>query len=103
MKSHIVSELRKTGPKLRLMFATVALGMGFNALSKSQVIHCRPNNTVEIPARDRKSGASGPKGNRNPLLYNNNDIASNQKGLSSAVAEYCKTKACLRSALVRLG
>ena len=101
MKSHIVSELRKTSPKLRLVFATVALGMGLNAPSISQVIHCRPPTTLEKYLQEiGRAGRVGQKATA-ILYYNNSDIASNRKGLSPAVAEYCKTKACLRSALVK--
>lgn len=39
MKAHIVIQLRKENPTLRLIFATVALGMGLNASGIPPVIH----------------------------------------------------------------
>lgn len=47
MKLHIVSELSKPQPKLQLVFASVALGMGLNAPFISKVIHFRPPTTLE--------------------------------------------------------
>lgn len=39
MNIFIVHEITKTNPKIRLNFATVALGMGLNARSVARVIH----------------------------------------------------------------
>lgn len=39
MNIFIVHEITKTNPKIRLNFATVALGMGLNARSVTRVIH----------------------------------------------------------------
>ncbi|XP_048730661.2 ATP-dependent DNA helicase RecQ-like [Ostrea edulis] len=47
MKAHIVDELRKSNRKIRLVFATVALGMGLNSPCISSVIHFRPPTTLE--------------------------------------------------------
>ena len=45
MKQHIISELRKEIPTIRLVLATVALGMGLDAPGITQMIHCRPPTT----------------------------------------------------------
>ena len=47
MKNHIISELRKGSPKVRLVLATVALGIGFDSPSIERVIHSRPPTTLE--------------------------------------------------------
>lgn len=47
MKSHIVQELTKQNPKLRLVLATVALGMGLNAPAITRIIHSRPPTSLE--------------------------------------------------------
>lgn len=47
MKNHIISELRKGSPKVRLVLATVALGMGLDSPSIERVIHSRPPTTLE--------------------------------------------------------
>ncbi|KAH3718368.1 hypothetical protein DPMN_061171 [Dreissena polymorpha] len=47
MKSLIVSDLCKKKPTIRLVLATVALGMGLDAPSISRVNHCRPPTSLE--------------------------------------------------------
>ncbi|XP_033725221.1 Werner syndrome ATP-dependent helicase homolog [Pecten maximus] len=47
MKKITIQELTKETPKVRLVLATVALGMGLNAPSVSRIIHCRPPTTLE--------------------------------------------------------
>lgn len=47
MKQIIIQELTKTNPKLRLILATVTLGMGLNAPSVERIIHCRPPTNLE--------------------------------------------------------
>jgi ATP-dependent DNA helicase RecQ len=43
----IISELKSENPKLRLIFSTVALGMGLDARCIVRGIHCRPPTTLE--------------------------------------------------------
>lgn len=97
MKQHIIMELRKSNPKIRLVFATVALGMGINAPSITQIIHCRPPTTLENYMQEiGRCGRLGQKATA-ILYYNESDIARNRKGLSQAVAKFCKnTSTCLR-------
>ncbi|VDI78187.1 Hypothetical predicted protein, partial [Mytilus galloprovincialis] len=42
MKQQILFELRKEEPKLRLVLAILALGMGLDAPGITRIIHCRP-------------------------------------------------------------
>lgn len=90
MKCHIISELKKENPTLRLVFATVALGIGLDARCITRIVHCRPPTTMEKYLQEiGRAGRSGAK--CIALLYfNNNDIAKNRKGLSEEVIEYCK-------------
>ncbi|KAH3874104.1 hypothetical protein DPMN_037345 [Dreissena polymorpha] len=73
MKSFIVSDLCKKKPSIRLVLATVALGMGLDAPSISRVIHCRPPTSLE--AYMQKIGRAGRKGQSSEaiLYYNNYD------------------------------
>lgn len=48
MKQHIISELIREVPKVRLTLATVALGMGIDAPSLIRIIHVRPPTTLEM-------------------------------------------------------
>lgn len=97
MKNHIISELKSENPKLRLIFATVALGMGLDARCITRIIHCRPPTTLEKYLQEiGRAGRSGQPCTAT-LYYNNNDIAHNRKGLSDAVVKFCKNNdTCLR-------
>ena len=97
MKDHIVKELRKPTPKLRLIFATVALGMGLDSPSIISIIHFRPPTTLEKYLQEMgRAGRNGQSANA-CMFYNMSDIAPNRKGLSTAMREFClNTKTCLR-------
>ncbi|VDI42666.1 Hypothetical predicted protein [Mytilus galloprovincialis] len=47
MKQHTVKDLCQKKPILRLVLATVDLGLGLNAPSFKRIIHCRPQTTLE--------------------------------------------------------
>jgi superfamily II DNA helicase RecQ len=62
MKQLIVSELVKESSNLRLVLATVALGMDLNAPYIQRIIHCRPPTTMEkMYARNRTSWTKWPR------------------------------------------
>jgi ATP-dependent DNA helicase RecQ len=97
MKQHIIFEIKREVSKIRLILATVALGMGLDALRITRIIHCRPLTTLEKYFQE--IGRAGRKGQKatDLLLYNNNDIAKNRKGLSNAMSQICRnTESYLR-------
>ena len=47
MKVFIIKELSRDMPNVRLVLATVALGMGLNAPCIKRIVHCRPPTTLE--------------------------------------------------------
>lgn len=95
------NELRKPCPKIRVILAIVAIGMGLDAPSISRVIHCRPPTTLENYLQEfGRAGRNGQKASA-LLYYNNSDIASNRKGISQAMVDYCKNSAaCFRLLIV---
>ncbi|OWF45327.1 ATP-dependent DNA helicase Q1 [Mizuhopecten yessoensis] len=103
MKRHIVTELTKENPKFRLVLATVALGMGLNAPSISQIIHCRPPTTLERYMQEIGRAGRNCQPSK-ALLYNNNsDISKARKGMSDDMINYCKHESsCLREILVNI-
>ncbi|XP_033751152.1 LOW QUALITY PROTEIN: ATP-dependent DNA helicase Q-like 3 [Pecten maximus] len=100
MKQVIIEELVKPNPKVRLVLATMALGMGVNAPSVERVIHCRPPTTME--AYLQEMGRAGRLGQSAQaiLFYNNSDIARNRKGLSEDMRKFCTHAGCYRRNLV---
>jgi len=100
MKKHIISELQKSDSKIRLVFATVALGMGLNAPNITRVIHLRPPTTLEKYVQEiGRAGRSGQQSSA-VLYYNNSDIGENRKGLDRAIVTYVKSSTCLRKTLL---
>lgn len=76
--------------------------MGFDAPSISHVIHCRPPTTLEnYPQEFGRAGRNEQRASA-LLYYNNSDIASNRKGISQAMVDYCKnTNPCFRLLIVK--
>ena len=100
MKKIILKELIKPKPKLRLVLATVALGMGVNAPGIEQIIHCRPPTTMEAYLQEiGRAGRAGQPA-RAIMHFNNSDIAKNRKGLSDEMRLFCMHDGCLRQKLV---
>ena len=102
MKNHIISELRKESPKIRLVLATVALGMGLNSPSIERVIHTRPPTTLEKYVQE--IGRAGHSGQRASAIvyFNNSDIAPSRKGLQQEVRDFVKNRTtCLRRHLLK--
>lgn len=100
MKTHILQELRKPKPKLRLVFATVALGMGLNAPSVTRIFHFQPPTTLEKYMQEiGRAGRTGEL-SHSVMFLNNSDIASNRVGLSKFVKPFCTTNLCLRKHLL---
>jgi superfamily II DNA helicase RecQ len=100
LKSHIVRELCKSSSKLRLVFATVALGMGLDAPQIRHIIHYKPPTSVEQYFQE--TGRAGRDGQPAlaTLYYNNTDVRRNCPGMTDAMIRYCKSEGCLRKFLL---
>lgn len=102
MKTHIITELRKPSPKIRLILATVSLGMGLNAPSVNNIIHFRPPTSFEKYMQEsRRAGRAGQSATTT-IYFNNSDIATNRPGMTDDMRNYCRSgNSCLRLLLVK--
>ena len=97
MKEFIVRELCNEHSKLRLVFTTVALGMGLNAPHVRHVIHYKPPTSLEKYFQE--TGRAGRDGRpaTATLYFNNTDVRKNRPGITSSMIKYCKnTEKCMR-------
>ena len=101
MKKHIVQELCKEESKIRIVFATVALGMGLNAPHIREVIHYKPPTSLEKYFQE--TGRAGRDGLQSKALlyYNNTDIRKNRPGIENNIITYCRNDSrCYRAIML---
>ena len=75
MKDEILEQLSMETPKVRVVFATVAFGMGVDIPSIKHIIHIGPPRTIREYFQE--TGRAG-KYSRATLYYNNRDIGKNK-------------------------
>ena len=80
MKDEILKQLTSSKSTVRIVFATVAMGMGVDIKSIRQVIHIGPPRSVREYFQE--TGRAGRDGEQSTaiLYYNNRDIAKNKTG-----------------------
>ena len=102
MKNQFLKELASSESKVRVIFATVAMGMGVDIPSIRHVIHVGPPRTIREYFQE--TGRAGRDGcfSTAILYYNNRDIAKNQEGMSEDMRTFCRQEnACLRKFLLK--
>ena len=97
MKEEILEQLHSQKSTIRVVFATVAMGMGVDIRSIRQVIHIGPpRSTREYFQETGRAGRDG-KLSKAVLYYNNRDIAKNRVGIQDEIRKYCQSdNICLR-------
>ena len=94
--SHVMKELKKKKPSLRLVFCSASLGMGFDSPCITRIIHGKPPRTmIDFVQQLGRAGRSG-QSSESVMYYNSSDIAANIPGLSDDIRKYCQTSDCLR-------
>ena len=101
LKAHVVQEICKANSRIRIVFATVALGLGLDALHVRHVIHYIPPTSLEHYFQE--TGRCGRDGQpaKATLYYNNFDIRHNRPGITPEMSAYCRsTSVCLRKQIL---
>ena len=86
MKDMTSKETSSASLTLRVVFATVAMGMGVDIPSIRNIIYVEPPRTIrEYFQETRRAGRDGQV-----LYYNNRDIAENREGISDDIRQFCR-------------
>ena len=102
MKEQILHQVCSTTSTVRVVFATVAMGMGVDVPSIRTVIHVGP--PCSVKAYFQETGRAGRDGKpANAILhFNNRDIAKNRAGMQDDMRIFCRsTDTCLRGLLLK--
>ena len=101
MKAEILSQLMQPQSTIRVVFATVALGMGVDIQHIQQIHHIMVPRTIEEyyeeigrAERDRMPAIA-------KMFFNGSDIASNKEGMTETMRLYClNNTTCPRQCLL---
>lgn len=85
MKDQILTELALPASKVRITFATVALGMGGGIPSIRCIIHVGPPSMIREYLQETRRAGQDRKPANAILHYNNHNIANNQEGMSEDI------------------
>ena len=101
MKDQILTELASPTSKVRVIFATIAMGMGVDIPSIRYIIHVGPPRTVREYFQETGRAGRDGKLSTAVLYYNNSDIAKNREGMTDDIRTFCKLdNDCLRKFLL---
>ncbi|CAC5389063.1 unnamed protein product [Mytilus coruscus] len=96
-KSHVLDEFQKLDSSLRVVFATIAFGMGIDIPDIERVIHW--GGPRDLEQFSQESGRAGRDGRSavSVIYFSGYDLAKGN--CSEEVREFCKTEDCLRNTL----
>ena len=100
MKEEILEEIKKSDSKIRVIFATTALGMGVDSPYVTSVLHISPPFSIEDYMQEIGRAGRGNSSATATLYYNKSDIADNKVFAKDSMKEYCRLDMCLRKYLL---
>ena len=83
MKEEILKQLSSVASTIRVVFATVAIGMGVDIPKICQGIHVGPPCSVKVYFQETRHSGSDGKEASACLYYNNRDIGVNRMGMQN--------------------
>ena len=104
MKLEILSQLKgnDSSRKTRVVFATVAIGLGVNIPDVRQIIHIGAPGTLESYYQEIGRAGRDGKQAHTSLHYNGHDIASNRRGMTEEMRMFCRENTgCLRNLILK--
>ena len=101
MKEEILAQLTSGESTIRVLFATVAIGMGVNIQNIRHIIHVGVPSSVRQYFQELGRCGRDGKPAKATLHYNNRDIAKNKVGLDPHMRAYCTSIGeCLRKQIL---
>ena len=103
MKQQMLKQLicKSSNSTIRVVFATIAIGIGVNIRSIIQVIHIGAPRTLESYYQEIGRGGRDGKSTKAFLYYNGQDIAANKPGMTGEMRNFCLDESeCLRKRLM---
>lgn len=96
INSHVMQELKKQDPTLRLVFCSAVLGIGFDSPCITRIVHGKPTRTmIDFVQQLGRAGRLGQP-SVSVTYYNANDIAVNVPNMTTDMQKFCTTAECLR-------
>ena len=84
----------------RVLFVTVAFGVGIDVSSVERVVHIGVPYTMEEFFQETGRAGRNGKQAESVLYYNSYDISRGKKSLQNIMREYCTTQGCRRKAIL---
>lgn len=102
MKEQILKELSTSASKARVIFASIAMGMGVDTPATRHVSYVGPPCIVRKYFQETGHAGRGRKQPFATLYHNDKDIATNRQGLGDDIRQICRLEDCyLRNVLLK--